>query len=201
MSILLAVALLVQTQQGPTPDEARTAMDLGSCIASHAHQFASRPDADDAVAAAVIDACADLERGIVAASVRMAGREGAADTASWVHADILRRTLAMVRQVRTGSAPTGPGSEVQLWARCITQHVMSRAEGEGSAEEIVQAAEGDCTVEEAAARTALIDESGPAAANAAIAQIRTLDRERQLQLVARIRSSRAATAPSPPEPR
>jgi hypothetical protein len=201
VSILLAAALLIQARSGPTPDEARMAMALGACIASHARQFATRPDADDVIAATIVDACADLERGVAAVSSRMAGREGAAEAARRVHADILRRTLTIVREVRTGSLPTGPGSEVQIWSYCVTQHVIRRAGGQGSPDEVVHAAEGDCGAEEAAVRAAILRQSGPAAGPAEMEQLRTLGRERQLILVARIRASRDANAPSVPEPR
>jgi hypothetical protein len=172
---------------------------LGYCIAARAHQFAGRHDADAVVAAAVIDACAGLERSVIAAAA--AGHEGDAEFARGVHALILERALAMVRQVRTGSAPTGPGSEIQIWSHCIADHVISRANGRGSPEEIVRAAEGDCTAEAAAARASIIRESGPAEADAEMAQMRSLNREDQLALVARIRASRGATAPSRPEPK
>jgi hypothetical protein len=198
VSILLAAALLVQAQPGPTPDEARVAMALGECIAARGHEFADRPDADDVVAAAVVHGCADLERGVTAVALRMAGPERAAATAQWVHADVRRRALDMVRQVRTGAPPTGPGSEVQLWSHCITQHVIGRARGQGSPEEIVQAAEGDCTAEEATARAVITRRSGPSAADAEMARLRALGRERQLQRVARIRASQDAAAPSAP---
>lgn len=199
MSILLAAALLVQAQHGLTGDEAGIAMALGECIAARGHEFAARPDADDVVAAAIVNACADLERGATAFVVRMAGRERAAATAQWMHADVRRRALDMVRQVRTGAPPTGPGSEVQLWSHCITQHVIGRARGQGSPEEIVRAAEGDCAAQEATVRAVITRESGPSAADAEMAQLRALGRERQLQRVARIRASQDAAAPSAPE--
>jgi hypothetical protein len=201
VSILLAAALLVQAQPVPTPDEARVAMAFGACIASHGHEFATRPDADDVVAAAIVDACADLERDVATVATRMLGRERAAEATRWVHADTQRRALAIVREVRTGARPTGPGSEVQIWSHCVTQHVISRARGQGSPEEIVEAAEGDCRAEEAIARAVVLRRSGRAAANAEMAQLRALGRERQLLLVARIRSSGNATAPSGPGPK
>jgi hypothetical protein len=197
VSILLAAAL-VQAQPGPTPDEARVAMAFGACIASHGHEFATRPDADDVVAAAIVDACADLERDVAAVAMRMVGPEGATEAARWVHADTRRRALAIVREVRTGALPTGPGSEIQIWSHCVTQHVISRAAGQGSPEETVEAAEGDCGAEEAAARAVVVRRSGRAAANAEMAQLRALGRERQLQLVAQIRTSGNATAPPGP---
>ena len=199
MSLLLAAALLVQAQGVLTPDEARAGMALGTCIASHAHEYASRPDPDSVVAAAILDVCADIERRVIAASA--AGREGAADFERGVHALILERALAMVRQVRAGGAPTGPGSEVQIWSHCVSDHVISRANGRGTPEEIVQAAAGDCTAEEAAARASIRREAGPAQADAEMAQLRSLNREDQLALVARIRASRGASAPSQPEPK
>jgi hypothetical protein len=199
VSILLTGALLFQAQPALTPDEARTGMAMGTCIASHAHQFADRPEADDVVAAAILDACADLERRIIAAAA--AGHEDAAEFERGVHALILQRALAMVRQVRTGSAPTGPGSEIQIWSHCVSDHVISRANGRGRPEEIVRAAERDCAPEEAAARASIIRESGPAEADAEMAQMLSLNREDYLALVARIRSSDGATAPSRPEPK
>lgn len=199
MSILLAAALLVQTQGVLSPDEARAGAALGTCIAARAHQFADRPDADDVVAAAILEACGDLERHVIAAAA--AGRGGDAAFARGVHALILERALDMVRQVRTGSAPTGPGSEIQIWSHCVSNHVISRANGLGRPEEIVRAAEGDCTAEEAAARASIIRQSGPAEADAEMAQMRSLNREDQLALVARIRASPRASAPSRPEPK
>jgi hypothetical protein len=195
VSILLAAALLLPAQQGPTPEEARVAMALGECIAARGHEFAARPDADEMVAAAIVQACADLERGVTAVAIRIAGRGREAATAQWVHADIRRRALDMVHQVRTGALPTGYDREVQLWSRCITEHVTSRAGGEGSPEAIVEAAEGDCTAEEAAVRAVLTRRSTSSAADAEIAQLQALGRERQLQRVARIRAAQSAPEP------
>jgi len=199
VSLILAAALLVQAQGVLTHDEARMGMALGTCIAAHAHQFADRPDPDDVVAAAILDACADLEGRVTAAMT--AGHEGDAEFARQVHALVLGRALDMVRQVRTRSAPTGPGSEFQIWSRCVSDHVIGRANGRGSPEGIVRAAEGDCAAEEAAARASVVRQSGPAEADAEMAQMRSLDREDYLALVARIRASRGVTAPSRPEPK
>ena len=199
MSLLLAAASLVQAQPLLTPEEARAGSALGACIAAHAHQFADRSDADDVVAAAILDACADLERRVVAAAA--AGHEDAAEFAHGVHALILDRALAMVRQVRTGGPPTGPGSEIQIWSHCVSDHVIGRASERGDPAEIVRAAERDCAAEEAAARTSIIRESGPAQADADMAQMRSLNREEYIALVARIRASRGATPPARPEPK
>ena len=201
MSILLVAALLVQAPSGPTPDESRVAMAMGECIAARGHEFAARPDADEVVAAAVVRACADLEQRVIAIAVRMTGRERAAATAQWVHADIRRRALDMIHQVRTGAAPTGYDSEIQIWSRCLTQHVIDRARGPGSPDAIVGGAERDCSAEEAAARASILSRSEPSATDAEMARLRALNRENQLERVARIRASQEATTRSAPEPK
>ena len=197
MLLLLAAMSLVQAQPLLTQDEARTGSALGACIAAHAHQFADRSDADGVVAGAIVEACADLVNRVVGSM--SARHEDAADFAREARALILDRAVAMVRQVRTGGPPTGPGSEFQVWSHCVSDHVIGRAMERGQPADIVRAAEGDCAAEEATARASIVRSSGQDQADAEMAQIRSLNREDYIALVARIRASHGATPRARPE--
>jgi hypothetical protein len=199
--MLLAAALLAQGGPELTPEEARTAMAWGACFAEQAHALASRAGTDEAIATAVIAACAELERGVAEAFVRSAGPGGRDAALQRLHAGARQQALAVVREARGARPPGGRGAEVETWSYCVGGQVTRRARGLGTVAEIIEAAERDCAEQEAAARVSIERVSGTAAADVEIDRMRTFFRERALALVPQIRSSPSVSPPSSAEPR
>jgi hypothetical protein len=112
-----------------------------------------------------------------------------------------QRALEVVQEMRGAPPPTGPGTEALTWGRCITRHLVSRADGPGTPEEIIEASARDCTAEEANTRAVAVRELGTAGADRQMAQIQAGTREFELQLVTQIRASHDANAPARPDPR